>query len=188
MFQRPLTDGVVDEEQEHDFAASARSFLGDLGNILGRYRFGEVRPVSIASLVKVRLLAGRKKGTVTSDITTPFYILAWEGARNEILIPMLAEIRFNAEKALLTLPEEDQIYGVSLKKGTGDEVDFGILEIANSYEDARPSSLSTGYGEKIIQRLAESIGGGAVRTKVEIDNRKTFIWKIYLPLWKGTLV
>lgn len=184
-FQMPLVRGEVREDERQEFARYAKQFLANLGNIIGKYSFGETKPISIASLVKARLLAGSCATAVDSDITTPFRIAAWDGARNDILFPLLKELRFNADKALMALPEEQRLYRVSLKNGEEEDSGFGILTVSNAYGDVKQDDISTGLGRAIVQKLAASLGGGAESIKEEHNGVRMFTWKVYLPRWTG---
>lgn len=187
--QTPLCEGNLTQVEEYSLVRYARLFIGNLNKILNVYRFGPSKPISIASLVKAFLLGHLDNVLLKADadVTTPLYIVGWDGARGDILEPMLREIRFSAETALRSLPEQERVYQVSLKEGKDEESDYALLIVSNTYRLVDRRDIATGYGKKIVQRLADMLGGGAESFEGEHDGRMTYTWKIYLPLWKGSV-
>lgn len=186
-FPTALANESSSKEEKDRLVQAARVLLLDYGRLVGGYRFGELKPINIVPAVWPRLLGGRYKHPMTiNEIPRPnFTIAAWDGARDDLLMPLLKELRFNAEKNLKTLHEDEQVYRVMLKKGEGKEADYGILSVSNAYREGNLSAGGTGQGMGLIQRLADSLGGFALHSKDAGDNGlMMWTWRIYLPLFK----
>jgi hypothetical protein len=183
-FQNPLKGTKLTDEGTQQRVQLAREFIKKLAELPAGFRFGEVKSVNIAGDVWKCLIKGRHdRPTTTNEITWPrFTTAAWDGARKDLLIPMLKEIRLNAETALNKLPPELQTYHVSLKNGEREDSQFGILIVSNAYKDDKSRPHSTKRGRGIVQRLASLLGGSAIySTGKRDDGQILFTWVIRLP-------
>jgi hypothetical protein len=179
-------EALIDKERDR-LVQTARVLLMDYGRLLGGYRFGELKPINIIPAVWPRLLGGRTNHPKTiNEVPRPtFTIAAWDGARDDLLMPLLKELRFNAEKNLSNLNEDEQLYRVSLREGEGREAAYGILTVSNAYRTEGQTAGGTGLGIGLIQRLADALGGFALHSESRGDNGlMMWTWHIYLPLLK----
>lgn len=172
------------------------NFCGGFGGQLIGYRIGELKPINIAHYVRRFLMGGRTINPATTiELPSPQFIIAgWDGARDDILMPLLKEIRANAERALQSLPFEQQSYRVSLKIGEGEDSGFGVLTVSNAYQvQMSDDPFSTKRGRATVQRLSSlfwcgSCRGYAVDTREEADSgRALYTWRIYFPLWESQI-
>lgn len=180
-------EDITDTGRERVIHA-ARVILLDYARFVGGHRFGELKPINIVPAVSPRLVGIRSRNPMTTaDLPRrSFNIAAWNGARDDLLVPLLRELRFNAEKNLRQLETDEQIYRVSLKEGEGKEADYAILTVSNAYRPGG-SGRGTGQGTGLIQRFADALGGFALSSQSPGDNGlMMWTWHIYLPLFKET--
>ena len=181
-------EDLSDKERDRLIHAARVTLLG-YARFVGGHRFGELKQINIVPAVWPRLLGERsKRATTIAEVPRPsFYIAAWDGARDDLLVPLLRELRFNAEKNLRQLENDEQTYRVSLKEGEGKESAYGVLTVSNAYRPGGPKG-GTGQGTGLIQRFADALGGFALPSQSAGDNGlMMWTWHIYLPLFNETL-
>ena len=187
-FPSSLGREVITDKERERLVHAARVILLDYARFVGGHRFGELKPINIVPAVWPRLVGGRAKHAMTiAEVPHPsFNIAAWNGARDDLLVPLLRELRFNAEKNLRQLEIDEQVYRVSLKEGEGNEAAYGILTVSNAYRPGGPTR-GTGQGTGLIQRFADALGGFALPSQSPGDNGlMNWTWHVYLPLFKET--
>ncbi|MBI4890932.1 MAG: helix-turn-helix domain-containing protein [Acidobacteria bacterium] len=172
-----------------EVAANARRFLRDLGHALRESAPREAKAINVAFDVLVHLVGQRGRLPTTKiNVPRPFCIAAWDGAKREIIIPLLKELRSNAETALRRLPSDQQFFEVSLGEASGEEEGYAVLTVANAWGGGGSASeYSTGIGLGAIQRWANRLEykgkiGFAVPDQ-EIRTQQSFwVWRVYLHL------
>lgn len=186
-YQVPLLGGKLTEIERLEFLRGARLYLVQMRGLAGGYRIGERKPINIARSVR-QILVGKWKWVKTTRVELPtgqFNIVAWDGATEDLLAPMLRELRSNVDSALEALPEDRRSYHVSLTLGENMEEGYGVLTVSNAFQSGQTRPLSTGQGNAIIKRLASVLEGFALADSKEQDDydQPMWTWRIVLPLW-----
>jgi hypothetical protein len=187
-FAAVLDNENLPSEAAEEVALSARRFLRNLGNALRESAPREAKAINVAFDVLIHLIGQRGRLPTTSvDVPRPFHIAAWDGAKRDTIIPLLRELRTNAETALRRLPQEQQFFEVSLREA-GDEEGYAVLTVANAWDGSKSQSEhSTGIGLGAIQRWANRFEysgrvGFAVPDTEARSNGTFWVWRVYLPL------
>lgn len=169
-------------------AAQSREELDGIVRRMIRTQPRELTPINLTPTIKTCLLHGRRGragAAIAPGALVKCTITAWDGARDQVLVPMLSEIRRNAETALSYLSEGDQYYHVDLDATRENDVDYAVLAVANAYDPMTPQSPhSTGRGLGNVARHARSLGGFAAwnRDARPESGRLVWEWKLYFPV------
>ena len=179
-------------ERAQQIAQDARSYLSAALARLAIPAAGEIAALNIVHDLRFMLLGNRHlRSTTTFSLPTTLRVASWPGAEAQIIIPMLREVRTNAEHALATLPENRQFYDVTVTLGDGDDQGYALLTVTNAIGHPSESPRSTKRGIETIQTLAamlsgESLQGFAVWTSdALLKDERAFAWTIYFPLSAG---
>lgn len=191
IFQVPLSWGL-DEEQDLHLAREARDFLRRLDRPLLAYGTGAIRPLDLVPALYRFLIRQRRSGPHIRLPAERIPIAAWEGAHDQLLVPMLKELRANSEKALALLAPYQAELHVTLSRGTGDDAGLAVLTVGNTFPASyRSDHTSTGRGLADVRRLAMQFRAGALQGYAHdsIEQRPgalpLFTWRICLPLYEA---
>jgi hypothetical protein len=183
----------IDQNEKLEIAKEALRFLDEFSKRLPGYRIGEIISIDIINEIKKYLVKGKENhpGTIV-DLPDKLIVAGYDGIMHDHLEPMLSEIRYNADKALKNLPDNEQIYRISVEKDDPLYKGYGVLTVSNSCEivkdDMNPDPYSTGSGLKNIQyrseffKLGNNDGWAIPYYPDENSEVPMFTWKIYFPL------
>ena len=188
-YQKPLQE--LPEEEQAELATYARSFLLNAHQRLQRRGKGDAVPVKLTSLVERCLVSGGPKflGTVFAKPKDDVWISAWEGAKRDIVEPLLQELAFNCSKALAAVPPLQRFLRVSLE--TDAATKLAILMIQNPIPDSpNRNPHSTKMGQRYVRRMAGVLLGDPNQEDAATFNpqpeaslgRDIFVTRVSLPL------
>ncbi|HEY9172724.1 MAG TPA: hypothetical protein VI136_10615 [Verrucomicrobiae bacterium] len=152
-FQKPLNE--LSEEEQLELATYARSFLLNAHQRLQRRGKGDAVPVKLTSLVERCLVTGGPNflGKVFVKPKDDLWISAWEGAKRDIVEPLLQELAFNCAKALEAMPPKERFLRIILE--TDQTAKSAALTIQNPIpESSKRNPHSTRMGQRYVRRMA----------------------------------
>jgi len=134
LYVDPLQDSGLSEEAKKGLAMQARDFLDEIEDFISGRRVGDAKPISVFREILTHLVGWRgRHPAALIRIDRAVRIVAWDGAKKDSLLPMLWELRRNADNALRHLPDEQQTFRVAWEKQTVEDSDYGVLTVANAF-------------------------------------------------------